>query len=146
MRIYLDNCCLQRPLDLQTQPRIRVETEAVFAVLAAVLAKEWVLCGSEVLEYEISRIPDAARRAESISVLSLATEFLQITQAVELRALSLEHQGLNAMDALHLATASEAKVDYFCSCDDKLLRKAGAIPGLGCRIISLLNLVVEISP
>lgn len=108
-------------------------------------AKEWVLCGSEVLEYEISRIPDAARRAESLSVLSLATEFLQINQAAESLAIAFEHQGLSAIDALHLATASEAKLDFFCSCDDKLLRKASVITGLGCRVISLLNLVVEIS-
>ncbi len=58
MRVYLDNCCLQRPLDNQTQPRIRVETEAVFAVLAAVQAEGVSLLDSEALRYEISRIPD----------------------------------------------------------------------------------------
>gem|GEM_PF-6101406 len=36
MRIYLNCCCLQRPLDDQTQPRIKVEAEAVLAILAAV--------------------------------------------------------------------------------------------------------------
>lgn len=58
MRLYLDNCCLQRPPDDQTQPRIRVETEAVFAVLATVQAGEQSLLSSEALEYEVSRIPD----------------------------------------------------------------------------------------
>jgi len=72
MRIYLDNCCLQRPLDQQTHPRIRVETEAVFAVLAVVQTKDVVLCNSEALRYEINRIPDATRRFESLSILSLA--------------------------------------------------------------------------
>jgi predicted nucleic acid-binding protein len=145
MRIYLENCCLQRPLDKQTQPRIRVETEAVFAVLAAVQAKEVSLCNSEVLLYEISRIPDDARRAESLSILSLANEFLAVTASVESLALSLEDQGLSAVDALHLACASQAKVDYFCTCDDLLFRKASAMAGLGCQIITLLNLVVEVS-
>ena len=28
MRIYLDNCCYNRPFDEQTQLRIRLETEA----------------------------------------------------------------------------------------------------------------------
>ena len=28
MRIYLDMCCFNRPYDDQTQPRIRIETEA----------------------------------------------------------------------------------------------------------------------
>lgn len=145
MRIYLDNCCLQRPLDLQTQPRIRVETEAVFAVLATVQAKDVKLCSSEVLLFEIGRIPDDARRAESLSMLSLATEFLTITDDVEAQALSFEAQGLHSLDALHLACASQAKADYFCTCDDRLLRKAGSVAGLNCQVISLLNLVVEVS-
>ena len=55
MRIYLDNCCLQRPLDDQTQPRIKVETEAVLAILASALAGDFVLLGSEALEFEIGR-------------------------------------------------------------------------------------------
>ncbi|OQW87262.1 MAG: hypothetical protein BWK72_13665 [Rhodoferax ferrireducens] len=145
MRIYLDNCCLQRPLDKQTQPRIRVETEAVFAVLAAVQAKDVTLCNSEFLLYEAGRIPDEARRAESLSMLSLANEFLGVTPAVETLALSLEEQGLGAVDALHLACASLARVDYFCTCDDKLFRKASAMAGLDCHVITLLNLVVEVS-
>lgn len=49
MRLYLDNCCLQRPLDDQTHPRIRVETEAVFAMLAAVQAGDQRLVSSEAL-------------------------------------------------------------------------------------------------
>jgi hypothetical protein len=35
MRIYLDMCCLKRPFDDQSQPGIRLETEAVLALLAA---------------------------------------------------------------------------------------------------------------
>jgi hypothetical protein len=35
MRIYLDMCCLKRPFDDQSQPRIRLETETVLALLAA---------------------------------------------------------------------------------------------------------------
>ena len=105
MRIYLDNCCLQRPFDDQTQPRIRVETEAVFAVLATVQAGEHSLLGSEALEYEVSRIPDEARRAEVLSILTLATEHLRIDDAVEALALSFEQQGVRAMDAVHLALA-----------------------------------------
>ena len=32
MRIYLDNCCYNRPFDEQTQLRIRLETEAKLAI------------------------------------------------------------------------------------------------------------------
>ncbi len=145
MRVYLDNCCLQRPLDNQTQPRIRVETEAVFAILAAVQAKDISLCSSEVLLYEIGRIPDVTRRSESLSMLSLASETLSVTDDVAQLAESFQQRGLNALEAVHLASASLARVDYFCTCDDKLFRKASEISDLGCRVITLLNLVVEVS-
>ncbi len=143
MRIYLDNCCLQRPLDDQMHPRIRVETEAVFAVLAAVQAKELSLLSSEALQYEVSRIPDEARRTEVLSVLSLASEHLQVTDAVEALALTLEQQGLGAMDAVHLALASTAKADFFCTCDDQLFGKAQSISGLACKITTLLGFIPE---
>jgi predicted nucleic acid-binding protein len=145
MRIYLDNCCLQRPLDNQTQPRIRVETEAVFAVLAAVQAGEQTLLGSEALEYEVMRIPVASRRAEVLSILALASERLLVTDAAEVLAFELEREGLGALDAIHLALASIAQADYFCTCDDKLLRKALNLSVHTCKVISLLDLFLEIT-
>ena len=144
MRIYLDNCCLQRPLDNQTHPRIRVETEAVLSVLAAVQAKEISLLSSEALLYEISRIPDETRRTEVLAVLSLASEHLRISDAVEALALRYEQLGLSAIDAIHLAQASNAQADFFCTCDDKLARKAQAISGLACKVVTLLGLVSEV--
>ena len=79
-------------------------------------------------------------------MLSLANETLSVTDEVAQLAESFEQLGLRALDAVHLASASLAKVDYFCTCDDKLFRKASEIAGLGCRVITLLNLVVEVSP
>jgi predicted nucleic acid-binding protein len=146
MRIYLDNCCLQRPLDDQTQPRIRVETEAAFAVLAAVASGDQQLLSSEALEYEIRRIPDENRRGEVLSVLLLAGERLEVTDAVEAVAQQFEQSGIGAMDALHLALASAANADYFCTCDDALFRKAQTLSGLNCKVITLLGLVPEVSP
>ena len=145
MRLYLDNCCLQRPLDDQTQPRVRVETEAVFAVLAAVTAGGLALLGSEALEYEINRIPDEKRRAEALSVLSLAHERLVITDEVEALALSFESRGLFAIDAVHVALACVGRADVFCTCDDQLFKKAQSLPGLVCKVTTLLNLVQEIT-
>jgi predicted nucleic acid-binding protein len=145
MRIYLDNCCLQRPLDDQTHPRVRVETEAVFVVLATVQAGEQVLLGSEALDYEVGRIPDETRRVEVQSVLALASEYLMVTDEVEALALRLEGLGLGAMDAVHLALASTAKADFFCTCDDQLHRKAQAVPDLSCKVTTLLGLVPEVT-
>lgn len=144
MRIYFDSCCLQRPLDDQTQPRIRVESEAVLALLNVVQSGGIVLLNSEALEYEMRRIPDKMRRNEVIAVLALAEERLELTEATVALAESLEKKGIDPMDAVHLAFASVAKADYFTSCDDKLLKKAQTMEKLDCKIISVLNLISEV--
>ncbi len=94
MRLYLDNCCLQRPLDDQTQPRIRVESEAVFAVLATIQAGQHSLLSSEALEFEIFRIPDETRRNEVLEILALASEHLVLNDGVEALAQTFEESGL----------------------------------------------------
>ncbi|MGK7919936.1 MAG: hypothetical protein AB4080_08000 [Trichodesmium sp.] len=32
--IYLDVCCLNRPFDNQTQPRIKLETQAILEIIS----------------------------------------------------------------------------------------------------------------
>ena len=142
MRIYLDTCCLQRPLDDQTQPRIRVETEAVFAILASVQAGGATLLTSEALEFEISRIPDDQRRREATAILTLAR--LLLSETSEHLAESFAQAGLSAMDALHVALAATAGADYFITTDDKLLRRAKSLQGLSVTPISILGFVSEI--
>jgi len=144
MRIYLDTCCLQRPCDDQTRPRIRVETEAVLAILAAVQAGELSLLNSEALEYEINRIPDESRRNEVFAVLALAHERIEITDTVEILAESLEKSGLRPMDAVHVALAATARVDFFVTCDDRLLNKGRTLSGLDCKLMSILDLFQEV--
>ena len=46
MRVYLDMCCLKRPFDDQSQPRIHLESEAVLALLGAAGEKVEFLRGS----------------------------------------------------------------------------------------------------
>jgi predicted nucleic acid-binding protein len=31
--------------------------------------------------------------------------------------------GIKPLDALHLASAESGKADYFCTCDDKIIKK-----------------------
>lgn len=144
MRIYLDSCSLQRPLDDQTQPRVRVETEAVLAILSAAQAADIVLVSSEALEYEMGRIPNEQRRSEMAAILALSKERIELTNEAETLAQSFENRGIKPMDAVHLALASTAKVDFFTTCDERFLRKASAEAGIGCKVVSALGLVSEI--
>jgi hypothetical protein len=144
MRIYLDSCCLQRPMDDQTQPRIRVETEAVLAILSAVQIGVVILLNSEALEYETGRIPDERRRSEVVAMLALAREYLELTDDAVTLAEYFESCGIGPMDAVHLAMASTTKADFFTTCDDRLLQKSQTLTGLTCKVISILNLIPEV--
>ena len=145
LRIYLDCCSLQRPFDDQRQPRIKVESEAILAILAIVEAQEIILLSSDALEYEISRIPNTTRRIESQALLKLSNEFVALSSIISVQANSFQARGIRPMDAIHLASADVAKADFFCTTDDKFLKVAQAIPQLSCTVISVLDLLLEVS-
>ena len=52
MRIYLDMCSIQRPLDDRAQLRVSVEAEAVLGVMSLIESGRAVLLGSDVLLFE----------------------------------------------------------------------------------------------
>ena len=52
--------------------------------------------------------------------------------------------GIKPLDALHLALAESGKADYFCTCDDKLLRTAKQVRDLKVTVINPVDLVQEI--
>ena len=73
MKIYLDTCCLHRPLDDRTQLRIRLEAEAVLGILMAVEDGRIKLISSEALVLEVHRNPHPQKRAKLQSDLKLKT-------------------------------------------------------------------------
>ena len=146
MRICLDVCTLQRPLDDRSQPRINVEAEAVLTILELVESGSLELLSSAALQFEIDRTPDADRKANSREILELASQTVELVDAIELHADSLIKAGIKPMDALHLASATWAKADFFCTCDDKLLKKSKKMKGLSIEMVTPLQLVSEVAP
>ena len=76
-KIYLDTCCLNRPFDDQTQERVRLESEAVLAVLSRIERSEWSWAGSDVLTDEIEQTLDT----QKLSRAKLLSGFIQIGRA-----------------------------------------------------------------
>jgi len=123
-RIYLDNCVLNRPFDDQSQERIRLETEAIVLLLSRLERKEWSWLGSQALEIEIDKTPEA----EQQSRLRRFTEFIGLNIEIgekELeRANELQKLGFVGFDAVHLACAESGKADVFLTTDDRILKLA----------------------
>ncbi len=95
MKIYLDNCCYNRPFDDQQNMKVFLETQAKLYIQQKIKDGQYSLVWSYVLEYENEEI------------LSFAEK--------------LADKGIKKFDALHLACAVYAKCDFFLTTDKKLL-------------------------
>jgi predicted nucleic acid-binding protein len=126
----MDVCCLQRPLDDRSQLRVNVEAEAVLTILRLAEAGQIDLLSSEVIEYELGRIPDFERRLRASQVMALSDQIIELNDEIESRAEKLVKEGVKPVDALHLATASSGRVDRFCTCDDRILKKRDHFTGV----------------
>ena len=62
MKIYLDNCCFNRPFDDQNQIKIKIETEAILYIQEKIIDKKHELVWSYMLDYENSFNPFPERR------------------------------------------------------------------------------------
>ena len=125
MRVYLDTCVYNRPFDDQSQPRIWLETLAFTVILQMIELGGIALVSSSVLAYENSRNPFPERRAWVNDCLGLAEYSQLVNEAIRSRAQDMERQGLKPIDALHLACAEAAQVDYFLTCDDEVIQRYG---------------------
>jgi predicted nucleic acid-binding protein len=144
MRIYLDNCSLQRPLDDKSQLRIRLEVEAIMVVLDMVKDGRLQLISSDALVFEISRNPHPTRQDFASETIADASMYVPLSQAVEARARELNQNGIETLDSLHLASAEGGKADFFCTCDDTFLKKARREVKGGTKVVSPLELAEEI--
>ena len=89
VKIYLDTCSLQRPLDSKTQTRIILEAEAVLGLLSLVETSQVDLISSEVLLFETDRNPHLIRRQYALEALSKAGTFVVLNEQIEARARAL---------------------------------------------------------
>jgi predicted nucleic acid-binding protein len=145
MKIYLDMCSIQRPLDTRGQVRIAVEAEAILGVLALCEAGQAELVASDTPVFEVERNPHPVRKRYALGVLAKANTFVHTDNHIEERARTLHAMGIKPLDALHLASAVEARADYFCTCDDRFLQRAKAADTLQTKVLSPLELIVGVT-
>ena len=144
MLVYLDTCAVQRPTDDRNQLRVRVEADAVLAVLAAVRSGAVQLLSSDVLRFEVDNRPFAEGKAVALAVLRLAARTVPTDAAVVTLAETFASAGIRALDALHLASAILGDADFFCTTDDRLLRRATRLDTRQARVVSPLALVAAL--
>ena len=124
MRVYLDNCCYNRPFDEQAQLRVVLETLAKLNIQQqmrdGILEYVW----SSVLDFEISKSRFLDRSLQIMPWAKGAVINVQIDDSIRFRAKEFENNGLKAMDALHVACVEAAEYDWFFTTDRGILKKA----------------------
>lgn len=139
MKIYLDNCCFNRPFDNQTQVKIYLETQAKLFIQQEILDEHYELVWSYILEYENMQNPYEIRRKSIIGWKEMAIETIFANEKILQYAEQLKSQNIRTKDALHISCAVFSKCHYFITTDKKLLNfNVDEI-----KIISPINFVNE---
>jgi hypothetical protein len=130
MKIYLDNCCFNRPFDDQLQIRIKLEAEAKLKIQEKIRSGELQLIWSYILDYENSKNPYAERKIRIAGWKRYAIEDVAENPEVLEAANLLNRIGIQKIDSLHLGCAIYSKCDYFLTTDDGLLRHSDQITNI----------------
>ena len=141
MRVYLDNCCYNRPFDDQRQLKVRLETEAKLRVQAMMRSGEVEYAWSDMLCQEVGDNPFPTRRLRIMEWMDGASVYVEITPEVEADANELIDRGLGVADAIHLACAKAVDCDWFMTTDKEILKKVRSF-GI-TRVANPVDFVVE---
>jgi predicted nucleic acid-binding protein len=121
-RIYLDNCCFNRPYDDQTNPKIRFKAQAKLFIQGLVLCKEVELVWSYILKFENSKNLFVAKKNAIAQWEVLSAVFVNASNEIVSLAESIAQTGVKTNDALHLACAITAGCNYCITVDNRMLK------------------------
>lgn len=142
MRIYLDNCCYNRPYDDQSQLKINLEAQAKLDIQQQIRDGKLDLVTSYILEAENAANPFAMKRTDIQVFLDRYTSvYVSDTMDQEIRkqAAEIMKSGVKLMDACHVACAMSAGCAFFCSTDKRLLKYQPD----GMRMVNPVTFIME---
>jgi predicted nucleic acid-binding protein len=123
MKIYLDNCCYNRPFDTQNSDTIIFESIAKMSIQQLVTKQKITLVSSVVVLEEIYSNPFRYKKEQIFAFLSNAKIYVGGDRSSEIRKYAAEiiKSGIKYMDAAHVSAAIIAKCDFLVTTDKKLL-------------------------
>jgi len=125
IRIYLDNCCYNRPYDDQSQLMVSIETQCKLWIQKMIREGSYELVSSYMLRYECINSPFIDRKRAIIQFIDKYADYIvdvDRKNLIEERAQDIMSTGIKFKDACHVASAIFAGCDYFISTDKRLLR------------------------
>jgi predicted nucleic acid-binding protein len=122
-RLYLDNCCFNRPYDDQANLNIRLEAEAKLFIQNEILEENYELAWSFMMDYEISANPFYDRQFAFMKWKNIAVLDVDPVEGILIRGREIMQKNIKQKDAIHIACAIKAGCDYFLTTDRKVLNK-----------------------
>lgn len=125
MKVYLDNCCYNRPYDDQTYTSIYLESQAKLYIQDLIRNGQLELITSYILDFENSENPFDMRRKTIKDFINTHSSIYvsdNVRSQVEQKADDIKKTGIKHKDACHVASAIIAGADYFLSTDHRLLK------------------------
>ncbi|MBN2444378.1 MAG: PIN domain-containing protein [Spirochaetales bacterium] len=144
IRLYLDNCCFNRPYDHQSYELIRLEIEAKLHIQDRIRNNALELVWSFILDFENSENPYEDQKEAIYEWKSIASLYIQPTEDIREKANELSMKNnIKSKDALHLACAIEAHCHFLLTTDKHMIKKAVDVPEV--KVINPLDflLIVE---
>ena len=144
MKIYLDNCCYNRPFDDQTQERIHLESEAILTILKRGEIGVYQIIGSDILRLEIERMSDGVKKQRVKELYQVASMSISYSEEIKDRAAEIVSTSkIRNFDSLHIASAEVAGVDVLITTDDKLEKMAAKL-NLKIKVVNPLKFAWEV--
>ncbi|MCL2754577.1 MAG: hypothetical protein FWD35_02515 [Oscillospiraceae bacterium] len=123
LKIYLDNCCYNRPFDDLSQVKVKNEAVAKMFIQSLVKYKSLILCSSYMLSLEVNESPFENNKEHILRFINDYSDFF-VSDKSEKEALPLTNEimktGIKRKDAVHLACSIIAKCDYFITTDKRV--------------------------
>ncbi len=124
LNIYFDLNVYSRPFDNQSNAKVRQETEAVQSIWEQFKKGGMRLISSDILYFELNNILSASKRSKVADYVKLCDDHVDQNEEILKIALEIEARcKIKPRDALHLASAVYAEVDYCLTCDGRVARK-----------------------
>ena len=142
LKIYLDNCCYNRPFDDLTNEKNALEAKAIEDILVRAANKEVTLYSSAAVDYELYSIGEGNKKNQVKNLYNLLDlEYIQHSESIEKRVDELEKQNIHHMDAYHIAYSEEGKVDYLITTDRQMLN-SGRKSDTKIKIINPIEIII----
>lgn len=125
IKVYLDNCCYNRPFDDQSQLKINMETMAKLSIQQDIRDNNIDLVTSYILVAENSANRFDSKRNDIQRFIDTYTHtYVSEDSSAKVKGLAedIMNTGVKLMDACHVACAIIAGCDYFISTDKRLLK------------------------